>query len=49
MLHKTDSILADEKSINVSEFVSLIENGKKFLLVGVTDESRTAYSLLVQK
>lgn len=49
MLHKTDSILVDDKSISVSEFIRLVENGKKFLLVGVTVESRTAYSLLVQQ
>lgn len=49
MLHKKDSVLADEKTIKVSEFVSLVETGKKFLIVGVTAESRMAYSLLAQK
>ena len=49
MLHKKDSVVADEKTIKVSEFVRLVETGKKFLIVGVTAESRMAYSLLAQK
>ncbi|MBE7064234.1 MAG: hypothetical protein E7384_00240 [Ruminococcaceae bacterium] len=49
MLPGTDSISNDKKNISVSEFVRLSEIGTKFLLVGVTEESRTAYSLMVQK